>query len=120
MCVCVRVVLRALRFIIHLSDMHYFTIYVCFVCVCARAFFSFPKKVFTDGWFLAGMDEYTAKRLAQGSAAGPTYVYLFAHKGEASFTEIFEGGREEFYGNSIILFACLHVCLLNMCVYEIW
>lgn len=30
--------------------------------------------------------------------AGPTFVYLFAHKGQASFSEIFKGDPETFYG----------------------
>ncbi|KAG4076411.1 hypothetical protein HA402_005854 [Bradysia odoriphaga] len=59
-------------------------------------------NLFTDGWFLAGMDEYLRIRLLGGnkrtSKPGPTYVYLFSHKGQASFTEIFKGGRENFYG----------------------
>lgn len=44
------------------------------------------------------MDEYLVNRLAQGDAAGPTYVYLFAHRGAASFTEIFLGGSDSDYG----------------------
>lgn len=44
------------------------------------------------------MDLYLQKRI-ESSNAGPTYVYLFAHKGSASFTEIFKGG-ETFYGVS--------------------
>lgn len=59
-------------------------------------------QLFTDGWFLAGMDEYLRIRLLgenkRTSQPGPTYVYLFSHKGPASFTEIFQGGKENFYG----------------------
>ena len=49
---------------------------------------------------LAGLDEYLRIRLSskKKSNIGPTYVYLFAHKGAASFTEIFKGDRETFYG----------------------
>ena len=50
----------------------------------------------SDGWFGAGIDEYIRLRLKASLA--PTYVYLFDHKGAASFTEIFEGGREDYYG----------------------
>lgn len=57
------------------------------------------------------MDEYLKIRLSSHAinvdgtrpstmVAGPTYVYLFAHKGESSFTEIFKGGPEEYYGVS--------------------
>nr|XP_016942030.1 venom carboxylesterase-6 [Drosophila suzukii] len=51
----------------------------------------------SDGWFVAGIDEYLRLRVSQEGVA-PTYVYLFDHKGAASFTEIFKGGRNEFYG----------------------
>lgn len=44
------------------------------------------------------MDFYLQKRLTN-KRSGPTYVYLFAHKGAASFTEIFKGG-EHFHGVS--------------------
>lgn len=54
-------------------------------------------QLFTDGWFLEGMDSYLRKRLAHPKS-GPTFVYLFSHKGAASFTEIFGGGRENYYG----------------------
>lgn len=64
--------------------------------------FAIYFQLFTDGWFFAGIDEYLRIRLLGGSKQtskpGPTYVYLFSHKGQASFTEIFEGGRENFYG----------------------
>ncbi|SPP78197.1 venom carboxylesterase-6 [Drosophila guanche] len=50
----------------------------------------------SDGWFVAGIDEYLRLRLSQ--SGGPTYVYLFDHKGAASFSEIFKGERNEFYG----------------------
>lgn len=58
-------------------------------------------QLFTDGWFLQGMDLYLQERLSQANAA-PTYVYLFTHHGAASFTEIFQGGRENFYGKEIV------------------
>lgn len=48
------------------------------------------------------MDEYLQKRLQQ-SLTTPTFVYLFAHKGEASFTEIFEGGKENYYGKEYLI-----------------
>nr|AID61344.1 esterase [Calliphora stygia] len=56
----------------------------------------------SDGWFIAGVDEYIRLRLKSYKAApknvAPTYVYLFEHKGAASFSELFKGGREMFYG----------------------
>lgn len=59
-------------------------------------------QLFTDGWFLGAMDWYLRLRLSQKSAA-PTYVYLFTHKGSASFTEIFHGGREAYHGESNLI-----------------
>ncbi|XP_034475720.1 venom carboxylesterase-6 [Drosophila innubila] len=53
----------------------------------------------SDGWFVAGIDEYLQMRLhPQHSKVAPTYVYLFEHKGAASFSELFKGGRNDFYG----------------------
>lgn len=58
------------------------------------------SQLFTDNWFLSGVDEYLRIRLLKSpqKKAGPTYTYLFSHKAEASFTEIFQGGRENYYG----------------------
>ncbi|XP_035896767.1 venom carboxylesterase-6-like [Anopheles stephensi] len=62
-------------------------------------------NLYSDAWFLAGMDEYLRIRLlghdrrsSTSIKSGPTYVYLFAQKASASFTEIFKGGREKYYG----------------------
>lgn len=62
-------------------------------------------NLYSDAWFLAGMDEYLHMRLegaphrsSKAATVGPTYVYLFAQRTAASFTEIFEGGRENYYG----------------------
>ncbi|XP_037885698.1 venom carboxylesterase-6 [Glossina fuscipes] len=57
----------------------------------------------SDGWFLAGIDEYIRLRMSNlltqaHNNAGPTYVYMFEHKGSASFSELFHGGREDYYG----------------------
>lgn len=53
----------------------------------------------SDGWFVAGVDEYLQMRLdEQNPQLAPTYVYLFDHKGAASFSELFKGQRNEFYG----------------------
>lgn len=48
------------------------------------------------------MDEYLRLRLLKAPKAktGVTYTYLFSHKGSASFTEIFKGGRENHYGTA--------------------
>ncbi|XP_031627736.1 venom carboxylesterase-6 [Contarinia nasturtii] len=56
-------------------------------------------NLFTDGWFLEAMDQYLELRLSHENIA-PTYVYLFTHKGSASFTEIFKGGQENYWGVS--------------------
>ncbi|XP_050072058.1 juvenile hormone esterase [Anopheles maculipalpis] len=62
-------------------------------------------NLYSDAWFLAGMDEYLRIRLlghdrrsSKSPKVGPTYVYLFAQKASASFTEIFKGGNEKYYG----------------------
>lgn len=57
-------------------------------------------NLYSDAWFVAGFDEYLRIRLtkSKGKRVGSTFVYLFAHKGSASFTEIFKGGRENYYG----------------------
>ncbi|XP_039430550.1 venom carboxylesterase-6 [Culex pipiens pallens] len=57
-------------------------------------------NLYSDAWFLAGMDEYLRIRLEGGrkTPVGPTFVYLFAQRTAASFTEIFEGGKENYYG----------------------
>nr|XP_029723886.1 venom carboxylesterase-6-like [Aedes albopictus] len=58
-------------------------------------------NLYSDAWFLAGMDEYLRIRLTKSNTlgtVGPTYVYLFAQRTAASFTEIFEGGKENYYG----------------------
>lgn len=58
-----------------------------------------PFQLISDGWFVAGVDEYLRMRLDEEQPGGaPTYVYLFDHKGAASFSEIFKGARNEFYG----------------------
>lgn len=60
----------------------------------------FSSQIYTDSWFLAGIDEYLKIRLLGNPTVknAATYVYLFAHKGAASLTEIFKGGRETYYG----------------------
>lgn len=46
------------------------------------------------------MDEYFRIRFSQENKwkRGTTFIYLFNHKASASFTEIFKGGRENYYG----------------------
>lgn len=60
----------------------------------------------TDGWFTGGLDEYLRLRLdalaSKKTPVGSTYVYQFDHKGAASFTEIFEGGKEDYYGKNVL------------------
>lgn len=59
-------------------------------------------QLISDGWFLAGIDEYLQLRInnykINSNSVGPTYVYLFEHKGAASFSELFKGGRDDYYG----------------------
>lgn len=69
----------------------------------AEIFISFQLQLFTDAWFLEAMDWYLQLRFANKSPA-PTYVYLFTHKGAASFTEIFQGGPENYFGKNDTIF----------------
>ncbi|XP_031616881.1 cholinesterase 2-like, partial [Contarinia nasturtii] len=55
--------------------------------------------LFGDGWFLDAMDSYLRMRLSHTDAA-PTYVYLLTHKASISFSEVFNGDPETFYGVS--------------------
>lgn len=52
------------------------------------------------------MDQYLELRLSHKKRAS-TYVYLFTHKAAASFTEIFKGGRENYWGNDFRQFVGL-------------
>ena len=45
------------------------------------------------------MNDYLRTRLEHRGKRDNTFVYLFTHKGAASFTEVFQGG-ETFYGTS--------------------
>ncbi|KAL7018068.1 hypothetical protein ACKWTF_010617 [Chironomus riparius] len=54
-------------------------------------------NMWSDSWFFHAMVDYLKKRFAIKNAA-PTYVYLLSHKGASSFTEVFKGGTENFYG----------------------
>lgn len=60
--------------------------------------FLFVSQLLTDGWFLSAMDSFLRMRLAHNDVAS-TYVYLMTHKASASFSEIFNGDPETFYGN---------------------
>lgn len=51
--------------------------------------------MYTDGWFLYGQDKAINYHLKYNSQ--PVYSYLFAHRGAASFTEIF-GDKVRDYG----------------------
>ncbi|XP_011200446.2 juvenile hormone esterase [Bactrocera dorsalis] len=54
----------------------------------------------SDGWFIAGIDEYLRQRVVAEKSVKmpPFYVYLFEHRSPASFSELFKGGREDYYG----------------------
>ncbi|XP_004535155.2 venom carboxylesterase-6 [Ceratitis capitata] len=57
----------------------------------------------SDGWFIAGIDEYIRQRIAAKDSLKNTilpslYVYLFEHRSPASFSELFKGGHEDYYG----------------------
>lgn len=56
-------------------------------------------NLYTDGWFFHAMIDYLKIRFADENRAN-TFVYLFTHKGSCSFTEIFKGGAESYYGTS--------------------
>lgn len=56
-------------------------------------------NLWTDGWFFHAMIDYLKLRFSNKNQAN-TFVYLFTHKGSASFTEIFKGGSETHYGTS--------------------
>lgn len=56
-------------------------------------------NLYTDGWFFHAMIDYIKLRFANERRAD-TFVYLFTHKGACSFTEIFKGGAENYYGTS--------------------
>ncbi|XP_049311515.1 juvenile hormone esterase-like [Bactrocera dorsalis] len=56
--------------------------------------------LYSDGWFIAGIDEYIKQRVeAQNSnRLPPFYVYLFEHRSPASFSELFGADPEDFFG----------------------
>lgn len=56
-------------------------------------------NLYTDSWFFHAMIDYIKLRFSNEQRAN-TFVYLFTHKGSCSFTEIFKGGSETFYGTS--------------------
>nr|AXB38858.1 juvenile hormone esterase [Sitodiplosis mosellana] len=65
----------------------------------SRNHFANVTNLISDGWFLGAMDSYLQMRLAHDDASS-TYVYLLTHKATASFSELFNGGPETFYGVS--------------------
>ena len=56
-------------------------------------------NLYTDRWFFHPMVDYLKLRFENEQLA-ETFVYLFTHKGACSFTEVFKGGAETFYGTS--------------------
>lgn len=56
------------------------------------------SQLFSDAWFVAGMNEYLRIRFAdvKQNTNANTFVYLFAHRGEFSLTEFFGGGSRDF------------------------
>ena len=56
-------------------------------------------NLYTDRWFFHPMVDNLKLRFANEQLA-ETFVYLFTHKGACSFTEVFKGGAEIFYGTS--------------------
>lgn len=56
-------------------------------------------NLYTDGWFFSAMIDYINLRFSNEQRAD-SFVYLFTHKGACSFTEIFKGGSEAYYGTS--------------------
>lgn len=55
--------------------------------------------LWTDGWFFHAMIDYLKLRFSNEQRA-KTFVYLFTHKGSASFSEIFKAGSETYYGTA--------------------
>lgn len=53
--------------------------------------------MFGDAWFLSAMDSYLQLRLNDKNVP-PTYVYLLTHKGSASYTVLFNGDPDTYYG----------------------
>lgn len=51
--------------------------------------------MYTDAWFLTALDESVRLHLKHSQA--PTYVYYFAHRGVASFSQVF-GDPSSNYG----------------------
>lgn len=55
--------------------------------------------MWSDGWFVNGFIDYLHQRLKSNNQDN-TYVYLFSHKGSISFSEVFGGDPEKYYGTS--------------------
>ncbi|KAL7019624.1 hypothetical protein ACKWTF_011182 [Chironomus riparius] len=55
--------------------------------------------LWSDGWFVNGFIDYLHQRLKSNNQDN-TYVYLFSHKGSISFSEVFGGDPEKYYGTS--------------------
>jgi carboxylesterase type B len=55
--------------------------------------------LWTDAWFFHAMVDYLKLRFSDERRAA-TYVYLFSHKGAASFSEVFKAGSEAYYGTA--------------------
>ncbi|XP_055700201.1 juvenile hormone esterase-like [Phlebotomus papatasi] len=55
--------------------------------------------VLSDGFFLTGVENFLQQRL-QESLSSNTYLYLFNHKGESSFSELFLNDHESEHGVS--------------------
>lgn len=56
-------------------------------------------QMWTDAWMIQGAVDNLKQRLKDKRRSN-TYVYLFSHKGSASFTEFVGGDPETFYGTS--------------------
>lgn len=53
--------------------------------------------MWSEGWMVNGFIDNLQQRL-EGNNRDNTYVYLFSHKGSISFSEIWGGNREKFFG----------------------
>lgn len=58
--------------------------------------------MFGDEWYVSAMDQYLRMRLSHKEASS-TYVYLLTHKGSASYTAIYHGDPDIYYGMPQIL-----------------
>lgn len=65
-------------------------------------------QVLSDGFFLTGVENFLQHRL-QESLSSNTYLYLFNHKGESSFSELFLNDHESEHGKPIFIYIIIYL-----------